>query len=46
MAATTDTEVSVLPQQTRIFLVDANNVLDDERSTIVLSERTRLHIIT
>ena len=45
MTTTADTEVRVFPQDTRILFVNTDDILDDERSAIVLHESTRLEEI-
>ena len=42
LSAATDTEVRVLPQETRIFLVNTDHILNHKRSTIVFDEGSRL----
>jgi hypothetical protein len=42
MTAATDTEVGVLPEEASVLFMDTNDVLDNERRTIVLHKCTRL----
>ena len=42
LRAATDTEVSVLPEKTRVLFVDTNDILDHEGCTIVFYERAGL----